>query len=121
MYSIDGSVIYKTFNEINRVLFFNQLRAEEAVIMVDASLDTEYSYCYREIDGMIYLGLVDSFKKESHFRYIMMLEMIRLYQYQVQNKEPTYNETFKTFHNAALKKFKDTMKDPHEDIELSNS
>lgn len=115
MFYIDGDILYRTFNEINKVLFFSQLRVEEAVIMIDAALDTEFAYCYREIDNMIYLGVIDVFKKEAHFRYVLMHEMIKLYQYQVQDVEPSYNHTFHSFHNSALKKFKNTICDPHDD------
>lgn len=84
--------------------------------MIDASLDTEYAYCYLEdVDNTIYLGITDSFKKEEHFRFVLMNEMIRLYQYQILNTEPKYGPTFYSFHNSGMKKFKGTMIDPHED------
>lgn len=121
MFYISGDILYRTFNEINKVLFFSQLRVEEAVIMIDASLDTEFAYCYREIDNMIYLGVIDCFQKESHFRYVLMHEMIKLYQYQIQDVEPSYNTTFHSFQNSGLKKFKGTICDPHNDEDEDDS
>jgi hypothetical protein len=114
---ITDKLVNDTFDEINRLLFFSQLEKPKFEI---ENLDTEFSYCFKEEGDAEYtLGISNDFDKIEHFRYIMMIEMIRLYQMRDLEEEPSFNSMYSILEYNGFKKIKN-IEDPHSDIDMTN-
>ncbi len=108
MYVVTYGELERTFDEVNRVLFFDQLDDPDLTI---ESAATEYSNTFVDSDGEFHLNIARNFAKREHFKYVLVLEMIRLYQMMVLDEEPEFNSLYSVFEYNAWKKFTD-IEDP---------
>ncbi len=111
MHKVTYGELERNFDEINRVLFFSQVVWPDMTILTSAHDFINSLICS---DGSTSLTISQNFAREQHYMYVLVHEMIALYEYQVTGEKCKYSTFFSIYSNHAWKKFGDRIEDPLE-------
>lgn len=109
MYTVTYWELEKTFEEINRVLFFGQVVDPDFTIENSSPL---YANVFLDDEDIFHLNISKVFDREEYFRYVMVLETTMLYLWQQHGKRPDFDDLFEVYMKHAVKKFGDSIADP---------